>query len=447
MSTQEGAYTAATQAGKSPRATRRRVGREEVGRARLLAQAATTEAVGELTRLGLDAFVQEVGLRGLEAGVELEAVALCGPKGRHDREREAVRYGHTRTSVRVMGRRVTILRPRVRRTDGSGEVTLGLWRAAQGDDEAMRRAVMGAAVRGVSQRGFGPTAASIIGQAAPGRTEFGNSSTTVNRLYVEASRGVLAEMMARPLTGGAYRVLYMDAIVYGGYRVVAAVGVRDDGEKEVLGIEEGSTENHVVCEGLIRKLFGRGLEREVMRLVVMDGGKGLRKAVEEAFGSWAVVQRCVAHKSRNLEAKVSQDQWTVIKRVVAKAWRQSEAAEAEQELATLARQLEEEGYKEAAGSLREGLRETLTVARLGLSRGLRRKLTTTNTIESAFSTVGRTARRVTNWQSGAQALRWVAVGLEAAQSTFRMSLSRVEVWELARALDRVAPNRQDDHAA
>jgi transposase-like protein len=137
----------------------------------------------------------------------------------------------------------------------------------------------------------------------------------------------------------------------------------------------------------------------------------------------------------------------VIKRVVAKAWRQSEAAEAEQELATLAWQLEEEGYKEAAGSLREGLRETLTVARLGLSRGLRRKLTTTNTIESAFSTVGRTARRVTNWQSGAQALRWVAVGLEAAQRTFRMSLSRVEVAELARALDRVAPNRQDDHAA
>ena len=398
-------------------------------------------------RLGLDAFVQEVGLRGLEAGVELEAAALCGPKGRHDPEREAVRYGHTRTSVRAMGRRVTIMRPRVRRADGGGEVALALLQVAQAGDEAMRRAVMQAAVGGVSQRGFETVSAGIVGQAAPERTVFGNSSTTVNRLYIEASSAVLKEMMERPLTGGAYRVLYFDAIVYGGYRVVAAVGVRDDGEKEVLGVEEGSTENHVVCEGLIRKLFDRGLGPGVMRLVVVDGGKGLYKAIAETFGSWAVVQRCVAHKWRNLEEKLPQTKWAEAKRVVSKAWRQSDVADAEQELKTLAFELEEAGNQEAAASLREGLEETLTVARLGLERGLRRKLLTTNTIESAFSTVGRTARRVTNWQNGAQALRWVAVGLQTAQGRFRARLSAVEVAGLAKALDRLAPRNTEEHAA
>jgi len=194
-------------------------------------------------------------------------------------------------------------------------------------------------------------------------------------------------------------------VVYGGYRVVAAVGVRDDGEKEVLGLVLGSTENHVVCGDLIEQLYARGLRPDVARLVVVDGGKGILKAIEGTMGRWAVVQRCAAHKWRNLAAKLPQEQWAEAKRVVTKAWRQSEAAAAEQELRTLAWELAAAGYQEAAASLREGLEETLAVARLGLGHTLRRKLLTTNTIESAFSTVGRTARRVTNWQSGDQALR------------------------------------------
>lgn len=447
MSTHNEAYTTPARPDKSPRAARRRKEREDVRQARLTAQAVTAEMLEEMARLGLDAFVQEVGLRGLEAGVEMEAEALCGPKGRHDPEREAVRYGHTRTSVRVLGRRVTILRPRVRRKDGSAEVALSVWEAAQADDEAMRRAVMGAAVGGVSQRAFATVSEGVVGAVAPARSVFGNSSSSVNRLYVEASGEVMREMMARPLTGGAYRILYFDAVVYGGYRVVAAVGVRDDGQKEVLGVEEGSTENHVVCEGLIQKLYARGLEPGVARLVVVDGGKGLHKAIKETLGSWAVVQRCVAHKYRNVAGNLPQPKWAAVKRVVTRAWRQSEADAAEQELKTLAWQLDRDGYPEAAASLREGLEETLTVARLDLGKGLRRKLVTTNTIESAFSTVGRTARRVTNWGTGNQVMRWVAVGLETAQGRFRARLSADEMAQLANALDRVVVRRMRENAA
>jgi hypothetical protein len=73
----------------------------------------------------------------------------------------------------------------------------------------------------------------------------------------------------------------------------------------------------------------------------------------------------------------------------------------------------------AARSLEEGLEETLTVHRLGIGGVLRRKLATTNPIESCLSTVQRVARNVKRWREGDQPLRWTATGLLEAEKKFR----------------------------
>ena len=70
----------------------------------------------------------------------------------------------------------------------------------------------------------------------------------------------------------------------------------------------------------------------------------------------------------------------------------------------------------AARSLEEGMEETLTVHRLRLPMKLRRSLSSTNLIESAFSTVDTVCRNVKRWQGGDQYLRWVASGLLWAES-------------------------------
>src|ERR1700722_6160763 len=92
----------------------------------------------------------------------------------------------------------------------------------------------------------------------------------------------------------------------------------------------------------------------------------------------------------------------------------------------------------AARSLEEGLEETLTVHRLGVGAVLRRKLATTNPIESCLSTVQRVARNVKRWRAGNQPLRWTATGLLEAEKKFRRIKGYQEILLLK---ERLNPSR------
>jgi putative transposase len=109
-----------------------------------------------------------------------------------------------------------------------------------------------------------------------------------------------------------------------------------------------------------------------------------------------------------------------VRRKLEAAWRNPDADRAERSLLALARSLEK-AHPGAAASLREGLRETLTITRLGLAphEALWRTLRSTNPVEQAFSVCRSEARNVKRWQSGEQALRWVAAGLEQASTGWR----------------------------
>ncbi len=90
----------------------------------------------------------------------------------------------------------------------------------------------------------------------------------------------------------------------------------------------------------------------------------------------------------------------------------------------------------AAASLREGMAETLTLTRLGISGPLTRTLASTNPIESMIECVRRTARNVKRWQSGEMALRWTAAGMLEAERQFRRIIGYQELATLALAIER-----------
>jgi len=100
------------------------------------------------------------------------------------------------------------------------------------------------------------------------------------------------------------------------------------------------------------------------------------------------------------------------------AYAMNNYTEAKETLQKIFRQLERINPS-AARSLEEGLEETLTVHRLGIGGVLRRKLATTNPIESCLSTVQRVARNVKRWREGDQPLRWTATGLLEAEKKFQ----------------------------
>jgi putative transposase len=87
----------------------------------------------------------------------------------------------------------------------------------------------------------------------------------------------------------------IDGIHFGGQVLVVALGIAESGEKQVLGVWQGATENTTVVKGLLEDLVDRGLDLKQRYLVVMDGSKALRAGVERVFGDQVEVQRCQIH--------------------------------------------------------------------------------------------------------------------------------------------------------
>ena len=101
-----------------------------------------------------------------------------------------------------------------------------------------------------------------------------------------------------------------------------------------------------------------------------------------------------------------------------------------------ARRRLERAYPGAAGSLREGMEETLTLTRLGVSGNLKRTLETTNPCESMIEIVRRTQRNVKRWSSGEMALRWTAAGMLEAERQFRKIIGYRDLATLVVAIER-----------
>jgi Transposase, Mutator family len=178
---------------------------------------------------------------------------------------------------------------------------------------------------------------------------------------------------------------------------------------EQIETRERSTSKSAVSRTFVertRQALGELMGRQLsdLRLAVMMLSKALRKGVRSVFGE-APVQRCLWHTERNVLGHIPERDRPPIKARMRRAWRDTDDARALEQLQALAADLEHT-HPGAAGSLREGMEETLTVIRLGIKGRLRRTLESTNPCESMIDTVRTTQRNVKPGPPG----RWACAG-------------------------------------
>ena len=241
--------------------------------------------------------------------------------------------------------------------------------------------------------------------------------------------------MSRRLDRVALAVLMLDGIELQGRTNIVALGISADGAKLPLGLWEGSTENATVATALLSDLVERGLDVSGGVLVVIDGAKALRKAVRDVFGAGTPVQRCIRHKERNVEGHLPERERAWVRRKLRAAWAEPDYGRALASLEALALTLET-SHPGAAASLREGLSETLTLTRLGVSGPLKAVLASTNPVESMIEIVRATQRNVKRWRSGEMALRWTAAGMLEAERQFRRVVGYRDLPKLLAAIER-----------
>ncbi len=371
----------------------------------------------------------EAGEVVLGAMMEQDRTALCGLPWKPDAMRPGRRAGSTESPVTLGGRRILVRRPRVRSTDDE-ELALPSYEAAANEDPLDRHTLESLAA-GVSTRRYGRTLEAL----PPGKMQLATSKSVVSRRFVALTEKQLAEWLAQPLKDLDLVLVMIDGIVFRDHCILVALGIDSDGRKHPLGIVEGTTENAAVAKALLSDLVERGLPADRALVFVIDGSKALRQAITQTFGDLAQIQRCPVHKRRNVLDHLPQSVRPSVKRALDDAWNASDADLAQRQLERLARSLESE-HPGAAASIREGLAQTLTLLRLGVSGTLLKSLRSTNAIESVNDKIATYARRVKRWRGGKMILRWVGAAVLDARKGFRRVKGHREMHRLVDALRR-----------
>jgi transposase-like protein len=364
--------------------------------------------------------------------MEREVDEVVGPKSKHNRDRAAKRHGHGDGSMTLGGRRVPVSRPRIRSVDDERELPVSSYEYFA-DRDPLTRAVMDRMLAGVSTRKF-----AVVGEPVGEEVEQEATSTsksTVSELFVERTRTALGELMARRLDDVRLAVMMLDGLEIADRTHVVALGISTEGVKIPLGLWEGSTENATLVGMLLADLVDRGLDCEQAILFMIDGGKALRRAIRDVFGEHALVHRCHRHKERNVcELLPERDRPQVLARIRG-AWALTNPLLAEERLELLASELDRT-WPDAAGSLREGMADTLTLMRLGIDGQLSKTLGSTNPCESMIEIVRYTQRNVKRWQDGDMRKRWTAAGMLVAEQQFRRIIGYRDLAKLVIAIER-----------
>ncbi|MGH9212471.1 MAG: IS256 family transposase [Acidimicrobiales bacterium] len=404
------------------------------------------ELAGSL-REGLLALAVGTGFQVMDAIIDESVTVLAGPKGRHDAGRTAVRHGTEDGSVVLGGRRVPVRRPRVRTADRAAEVAVPAYELLSATD-VLSSMVLERMMAKLSTRryaaGLEPVGAGV---EATGRS---TSKSAISRRFVAATETALADLLAADLSELDLVALMIDGVHFADHLCVVALGIGVDGTKHPLGLAEGDTENTTVVVDLLADLRDRGLNTTRPILWVLDGAKALVAGVKAVFDH-PVIARCQLHKIRNVESKLPDQLASTVARKMRAAYHNPDALAAEATLEDLARQLAKTNPG-AAGSLREGLAETLTITRLGVPPTLARTLRSTNAVESMIEICRDHATNVKRWRDGQMALRWCAAGMLEAAKQFRRVNGFLHLPALRVALNRhsagtVTAPCQDDHVA
>lgn len=341
-----------------------------------------------------------LGLKAVADELKNEVRRFAGEK--HSRAGTNARWGHQDGSVYLRDQKFPIRVPRVRDVEANEEVPLEPYKRLQkpfdDDNGALLRLL-----HGLSTHKYHESSA-LAAEA------FGISASNLSKRFKRGSAEKLRQLQARSLAQYDIIAIFIDAKRYAEDGIMVALGVTMSGEKIVLGIEQLHSENSRAIIQWLNSLIERGLKFENGILFIIDGSKGIKKAIEQRFSVYALIHRCRWHKRENVVAYLDKPQQAVFRRRMQEAYAKTTYKEAKAALDGLHRELETVNAS-AANSLLEGLEETLTIHRLGLSPELSKSLSTTNCIESVMSQMGQHTDKVDRWHNSDQILRWTATGL------------------------------------
>lgn len=340
--------------------------------------------------------------------LEEEVRAKAGEK--YNRSEEYSRWGSNPGSIRVGNEKVKVDVPRLlNKLTGQTESPTYYEKLHNLDmptEEVLKKIILG-----LSQGDYEKVTRSVA-------DSFGLSQSSISRRFVEESSKALEEFENRKLDNYEFLAIVIDGKYLSRDNVVIALGVTSTGVKIPLGFIQTTTENSTAVKGLLKNLLKRGFSFTGGLLALLDGSKGLRKAVEEVFGEFVVVQRCQWHKRENVLSYLSENQKPIFKGKIQRAYSEPIYEEAKIRLFAIRDELKKINLS-AANSLEEGMEETLTIHRLGLLEELGRSFTTTNMIESLNSQLAKHLRNVKNWVNSEMKSRWVATALLEIETRVR----------------------------
>jgi transposase-like protein len=409
-------------------------GRNEAG------QAVESQGLAGLdSRVAMIQALIPVALDRVQDLLQEELEALTGTRyGRAGGVEGYVRWGRQAGSVYLADQKVPTRVPRVRDLRRDAEVPLASYQALRNPRRA-DEAALARVLRGLSCRDY-----QACVQAVP--ETFGLSGSSLSRRFIRASQAKLRELAERDLSDYDLVGLFLDGKTFGDDEMVIALGVTLQGNKVILGFVQTASENEAVCRRFLEDLKGRGLRTEAGLLVVIDGSKGLAKAVKTVLQNRAVVQRCQWHKRENVVRHLPKEQQPRWRRRLQKAYSQPTYAQAKAALTALHKELEQVNLS-AARSLAEGLEETLTLHRLGLFGLLGRSFKTTNCIENMNSLVGQRTDKVDRWRNASQKHRWLAAALLEVEPRLRKVAGYQHLSRLRSAVQAALAGQDVKHEA
>lgn len=383
------------------------------------------------SRLAVDELIEMTGRAAIQAVLQLSAIDAAGGPQQQGKRRagDVVFYGRQAGQVFLSDRKLEVARPRLR-TKGprSQEVEVPAYAAMQ-TPTRMGERLLDILMHGVSTRNYK--------QVIPEMAETaGVSRSAVSRAAIEASEAEVEVLLSRRFDSLKLLVIYIDGLNFGDYTMIGAVGVDIEGRKHVLGIREGATENATVVTELLENIVARGVDPGRKMLFVIDGSQALRAAINAVFGTEQSVQRCRAHKLRNVLDYLPKDDKPQAKSLLRAAWK-LDADKGIARIKKMAAWLDQK-YPQAAASLLEGLEECFTINRLDIPPALHRCLATTNIIESPHPGVRIQTRRVTHWQNGKMVLRWMASAFLRTEKHFKRIMGHKDLWALEAILNPTA---------
>ena len=334
-------------------------------------------------------------------------------------------WGRQKGFIRVLGEKVNFPKPRVR--EEGGEVRLETYEKMQSKKQ-WGQEITDMVLGGLATRQF-DTVAQAFG------IQYGLSKSAVSRRVVIGLKRDFEALMQTDCSDVI--AVIVDGINFGKRAdqicVIAALGVTRFGVKKLLGIWAGGTENSAVCGALVDDLIARGLQKP--ELVVLDGSKGLRKAIEERWEE-VVIARCQEHKKRNLLGHLSKTQQAWAKREYNRVIHADSYEEGLERAEAFGRELK--GVNESAyKSFKEGLEEIL-VPLLIEDRNLRRFFSTTNPLESLFSTIRLKTGRVRRWRNANSVMYWICTAYRQQKRNLHKLRGYKNIDELFKLRSRLA---------